>query len=185
MPLDLARPGSLVGRIELEAQMLAVSPDPRGYAGQVEQGLRASALERRQGRDIEAELLFGEVQEALVLGGEFAEGRKSRTASHDASSRPCRATPSRDERQDRKRATGSRAALTGQGAAPAARRPPTHSPRREAATVRTCRARRRGSSGPRCPTHGPGASAWRSCAPTAAGPCAAGGRPLTRAAGLS
>ena len=107
MPLDLARPGSLVDPIELEDQMLDVSPAPSGYAGQVEQGLRASALERRQGRDIEAELLFGEVQEALVLGGEFAEGRKSRTASHDASSRPCRATPSRDERQDRKRATDS------------------------------------------------------------------------------
>src|SRR5438105_5956259 len=29
----------------------------------------------------------------------------------------------------------------------------------------------------------PGASAWRSCAPTAAGPCAAGGRPLTLALG--
>ena len=171
MPLDLARPGSLVDPIELEDQMLDVSPAPSGYAGQVEQGLRASALERCQGRDIEAELLLGEVQEALVLGGELAEGRKSRTASHDASSRPCRATPSRDERQDRKRATGSRAALTGQGAAPAARRPPTHSPRREAATVRTCRARRRGSSVPRCPAHErqPGANAWRSCAPTAAG----------------
>src|SRR5438552_16141908 len=69
MPLDLARPGSLVDPIELEDQMLDVSPAPSGYAGQVEQGLRASALERRQGRDIEAELLFGEVQEALVLGG--------------------------------------------------------------------------------------------------------------------
>ena len=78
MPLDLARPGSLVDPIELEDQMLDVSPAPSGYAGQVEQGLRASALERRQGRDIEAELLFGEVQVPIRdLGVELEEGAES------------------------------------------------------------------------------------------------------------